>query len=512
MFSHNSIVFKVKSWSTRALNFLAQPRDTARVGFAAPARRSRHSNRCQDRSKPARLCQRISCVSDMEKPVESLKNMNVQTAKYASWVVRILSPKLIRYTFPSKGKSVEAEKFLCLLVSGNPTQFMTGSVPFSFAAPDAAKKAFEKFKAGTCFRVQVPEFDGKLKPEYMSSSIKGALLLTKPTMISAVPLTDTDTLKGIADYVDVGMTLTQVLERLNQVSWLQTQTLSGTGRSSQLLNLTGKIQTMAQQKQITVGGRTRKVSSMELADQEGSVVEIHVWDDAYEQVKNLRIGDGITIVGCSAQREADGQQVKLNLWDSAHVLQGGPIAQALSRWDPQHMNLTKLTAVFAPSGPLLPVVSESLPTCAAALANAPKLQEERIIQINRCIIDVPTREDQMFTQDGKRLYSSCRLRDWSGAVDVDLVSEAMLSLYGLSSHEEVMQALKDQTLNVNLSRVNARGVLRPTETGAKVLIGLIAGSPLDAPVSPKAMRDMLGLFRGGWDREVKRLKRMESEP
>ena len=150
------------------------------------------------------------------------------------------------------------------------------------------------------------EFDGKLKSEYMGSSIKRALLLTKPTMISVVPLTDTDTLKGISDYVDVGMTLTQVLEHFNQVSWLQTQTLSGTGRSSQLLNLTGKIQTMAQQKQINVGGRTRKVSSMESADQEGSVVEIHVWDDAYEQVKNLTIGDGITIVGCSAQREADG--------------------------------------------------------------------------------------------------------------------------------------------------------------------------------------------------------------
>ena len=71
----------------------------------------------------------------------------------------------------------------------------------SFAAPDTAKKAFENFKAGTCFRVQVPEFDGKLKSEYMSSSIKRALLLTKPTMISAVSLTDTDTLKGIADYV-----------------------------------------------------------------------------------------------------------------------------------------------------------------------------------------------------------------------------------------------------------------------------------------------------------------------
>jgi hypothetical protein len=200
MFSHNSYVFKVKSWSARALNFLGQPRDTARVGFAAPARCSRSSHRCQDRSKPARLCQRISCFSDLEEPLESLKNMNVQTAKYASWVVRILSPKLIRYTFPSKRKSVEAEKFLFLLVSGNPTQCTIGSVPFTFAAPDTAKKALDRFKA-----------------------------LIKPTMISAVPLTDTDTLKGIAGHVDEGMTLTQVLERLTQVSLLQTETLSGTG-------------------------------------------------------------------------------------------------------------------------------------------------------------------------------------------------------------------------------------------------------------------------------------------
>ena len=59
----------------------------------------------------------------------------------------------------------------------------------------------------------------------------------------------------------------------------------------------------------------------------------------------------------------------------------------------------------------------------------------------------------MFTQDGKRLYSTCRLRDWSGAVDVDLVSEAMLQMYGKSSHEEVVEALADQSLTVKLTRV-----------------------------------------------------------
>ena len=63
----------------------------------------------------------------------------------------MLSPKLIRYSFQAKGKRVQAEKFQCLLVANVPTQFMIGIVPFSFATPDAAQKAFQRFKSGWCF-------------------------------------------------------------------------------------------------------------------------------------------------------------------------------------------------------------------------------------------------------------------------------------------------------------------------------------------------------------------------
>ena len=429
----------------------------------------------------------------MDKPVETLKNMNLETAKHAQWMVRVLAPKLIRYSFQSKQKTVEAEKFQCLLVSTIPTQFMIGSVPFNFAAPKAASQAFQKFKAGLCFRVQQPEFDGRMKAEYISTPIKKALLLTNPATVTAVPLTDTDTLKDVADHVDVGMSLTNVLGRLNKMCWPQTQTLSGGTRQTQLLNLCGKVNSISSAKQVIVAGRTRKVSAIELADQEASLVEVHVWDEAHEQLQGVNDGEGITIVGCSAQREANSELVKLNLWDSGYILKSGPKAQALSSWNPQQQSLTKLTTVFTPSNPLLPTECESLPTCAAALANPPKLSEDRVIQVNRCLIEVPTREEQMFTQDGKRLYSSCRLRDWSGAVDVDLVSEAMLTLYGCKTQEEVREALATRALKVKLSRVNARGILRPTDTGSKTLIGQIEESPLDAPVSAKAMRAMLGL-------------------
>ena len=429
----------------------------------------------------------------MDKPVETLKNMNLETAKHAQWMVRVLAPKLIRYSFQAKQKTVQAEKFQCLLVSTIPTQFMIGSVPFNFAAPKAASQAFQKFKAGLCFRVQQPEFDGRMKAEYISTPIKKALLLTNPATVTAVPLTDTAKLKDVADHVDVGMSLTNVLGRLNKMCWPQTQTLSGGTRQTQLLNLCGKVNSISSAKQVIVAGRTRKVSAMELADQEASLVEVHVWDEAHEQLEGVNEGEGITIVGCSAQREANSELVKLNLWDSGYILKSGPKAQALSSWNPQQQSLTKLTTVFTPSNPLLPTDCESLPTCAAALANPPKLSEDRVIQVNRCLIEVPTREEQMFTQDGKRLYSSCRLRDWSGAVDVDLVSEAMLTLYGCKTQEEVREALATRALKVKLSRVNARGILRPTDTGSKTLIGQIEESPLDAPVSAKAMRAMLGL-------------------
>ena len=425
--------------------------------------------------------------------METLKNMNVQTAKHASWVVRILSPRLIKYSFQSRGQSVQAEKFQCLIVAGNPTQFMIGSVPFNFAATDAAQEALEKFKSGMVFRVQQPQFDSKMKPEYISTPIKRALLLTKHTKLQEVPPTNLQTLKDVATHVDVGMTLRQVLEHLQKMSWAQTQTLSGGGRQPKLLNLTGKVQTLSEPKTVMGAGRQRKVSAMELVDQEGSVVEVHVWDEAHEHIKSVTVGEGITIIGCSAQRDPDGQHVKLNMWDAAHVLQGGPIVQTLSRWTSPDESLTKLTRDFTASRPLIPTDSEGFPTCAAALANAPQLSEDRIIQVNRCMIDVPTCEEHIFTKDGKRLYSQARLRDWSGAVDVDLVGEVMLKLYGLESQEQVREALTSDNLNVMLSRVNARGVLRATNAGTKVFIGLIEESPLDAVVSAKALRDMLGL-------------------
>ena len=67
--------------------------------------------------RPVRALVALCFASDMAinfaaKPVETLKNTNVQTAKHASWVVRVLSPKIIPYTFSSKGQPVAAVRWL----------------------------------------------------------------------------------------------------------------------------------------------------------------------------------------------------------------------------------------------------------------------------------------------------------------------------------------------------------------------------------------------------------------
>ena len=79
------------------------------------------------------------------KNVETLKNMNSTTSKYAKWFVRIIHPKLINYTFSARGETVNAQKFQCVLVSQDPAQYMIGLVPFVFGDRGAAKKASDKF-------------------------------------------------------------------------------------------------------------------------------------------------------------------------------------------------------------------------------------------------------------------------------------------------------------------------------------------------------------------------------
>ena len=80
------------------------------------------------------------------KNVEVLKNMNSTIGKFAKWYVRVLDPQIIRYTFKSRGETVSAQRFECVLVSKDPAQYMLAPVPFSFTDRHSATKNTKQFQ------------------------------------------------------------------------------------------------------------------------------------------------------------------------------------------------------------------------------------------------------------------------------------------------------------------------------------------------------------------------------
>ena len=122
----------------------------------------------------------------LPKNLETLKNMNATTAKYAKWFVRVIDPTVLDYSFQSRGEKVSAQNFQCILVSKDPSQYMMGLVPFDFKNRQAAANAEKTFAANSVWEVSAPLLDAKAKPEYIGCPVKAVLLLRAPTQLKKV--------------------------------------------------------------------------------------------------------------------------------------------------------------------------------------------------------------------------------------------------------------------------------------------------------------------------------------
>ena len=70
---------------------------------------------------------------------------------------------------------------------------MLAVVPFDFKDPNAARNAYDKYKKSSVWELTTPAFDAKAKPEYNGCPVKTVLLLTKPSILKAVPPTNDKT-------------------------------------------------------------------------------------------------------------------------------------------------------------------------------------------------------------------------------------------------------------------------------------------------------------------------------
>ena len=430
----------------------------------------------------------------LAKNVETLKNMNGSSGKVAKWYVRILDPQIVCYTFAAKGETVNAERFECVIVSKEPSQFMLGSVPFDFADRQAASKALAKFQQDSVWEITTPAFDTRARPEYNGCVLKSVLLLKKPTVVKQVPPTNTVELRYPAPGVEITLDLPGIMGALGKQP-------SGSGSAkpiSRTFSFSGKFLHISGQNNVEKDGKRYKVAAAEFVDSSGGKVTASVWQEAYKLLAGLPEGQGVAVIGVAAKTEKG--EVKLNIWPGTHVSITGSQVAALSELDISGVPTKELTATFVPGEDLDTLVEQPAhTTCAAALSDAVARNGPIVFQINRCHLDAPSQAELIFNQSGRAFIKACRLRDRSGGVDVDVVRGAVPSLYGVVNEEQLRARVEAQALPGFTGRLNVRGVLREENGVTRKYIVQVERTPLKTTVSSSAMRLALGLSTIGQD-------------
>ena len=180
-----------------------------------------------------------------------------------------------------------------------------------------------------------------------------------------------------------------------------------------------------QSRKVVNATNEKKVAEATFMDSSGGEIVISVWNDAYDIFKSLTLGHGVSILGCNATE--DNGNVKLHAWPQIHVCATGEQAQSLTSLDQTSVTTERLTATFKPGEKLEELMEEEAhPTCAAALRDALGLKGPITFQINRCLLEPPMQDELLLTQDGRPFIRNCRVRDWTGCVEVDVIKDCLL--------------------------------------------------------------------------------------
>ena len=423
---------------------------------------------------------------------EPLRNIdNRSTGRHATWVVKVLSPKVVEYSFQSKGEQILAKKFRCVLTSSNPQEYMYGSIPFDFKNRNAAEEALKKFTDGSVWEISSPAFDHKYRALYVGCPKKAVLLLLAPTVMRRIEEPgDSVPLQAVWPNLTVHppCNLQDTVKMLKMIR-----------QASTTLDVCGKFMELTEQKETTDKKQNKlMVAELVLVDDSHHSFRVSIWGDAYNLLKDVSRGEGISLVGLSAMKDSRDDGFKVNAWHSSlHVILGGDRADSLTQMPASSTNeFVPATSTFTPQIELVEVQGEALHSCAAALAEVPNdmpfLNDKRF-QLNRCLIEAPISRGAITTEKGD-LYIRATLHDWSGSVEVEVVEDACVQLFGCKTKSQVLAACDDGTLSTQLKRVNVRGVLRQDARGkVRKFVAQIKVSPESYTISARAMRSSLGL-------------------
>lgn len=222
---------------------------------------------------------------------KALANLNNNTGKIASWLVRIKSPQVQPLAFMARGEKVHGHRVQCVLTSDNEKEYMFGGVPFDFRNRSAAQDAMREFAEVSVWEISTPAFDLKAKHEYTSAPLKTVLLLKDPTKTSR--LEDPGDTKTVIDAwpsgsVHVPLSLGATIKAVKKVRF---QPAFGSGKEpSKALDVCGKLSELGELKlRARKDGSPLYVADVALVDDSGVSFGVTVWEkiQPFEGRRNL---------------------------------------------------------------------------------------------------------------------------------------------------------------------------------------------------------------------------------
>lgn len=435
---------------------------------------------------------------------DAVKNMNSNNGKFGAWLLCVRSPEALHVRFQNRkdGKWIEGYRFQCVLASNDPKQYMYGVIPYDFKNSNSAQEACDKFVEGSIWKITKPSFDTRAKREYVSCPIKAVLLLKSPTQL--------EKLDGPGDCeelnkwwpsgeIHVPLSLTKTIEALKQV---KLPLAFGSGKTpSKALDICGKRIVLEDLKAVQKkDGSEIEVADLTLADDSGVSFKVAVWEsEAYDKIKAIPDGEGVSLIGCSATKDASSGDYKINVWKNVHVIMGGSRAEIMTQMSGlTASNCATVTATYSGTAPAIDMDGvQAVPSSAAALSSIPDMAtdfpEEIPFQLNRVAIMAPVTKDEIVTKKGDRLWVPITVSDWTGSAVVHVSHETAPSLYGCATAEEVFQKAEEGTLEAVNHRLNMRGIIRCQDGTIRKIVAHVGKSPHIFRVSSTTMRLTKGI-------------------
>ena len=437
---------------------------------------------------------------------ESLKSMNNNTAKFASWIVCVRKPEVINVNFTDRsGQQQKGTRFQCVLTSGEDTEYCLGVVPFQWRNRNAGVEAAKQFTEGSIWQISTPAFDGKVKSDQISTPVKQHVLMSPPTQFVKLESDEDNEAKKKAwpsGHVRVVLNMQQTIDQLGQVRFLSASGYGSKNELTKAMDICGKFIELGQLNTVKKqsDGSDLQVADLVLADDSGVNFKVAVWtQEAYDKFKDLSVGVGIAILNCSATKDKSSNDFKVNAWPKVIVLEGGTRAQELTNLSGDAISTNRIaTAQFTGSSAAMDVTDKpAVPVSATALLaipdNASGYPAETVWQLNRATIQAPTLEQDITTKDGKRLWVPVKLHDWTGCTTVNVTDKAAPALYGCADTEEVLTKAKQGKLQVSQSRFNMRGLLRLEDGIMRKYVVEMGPAPKSFTVSSTTLRGCRGL-------------------